>query len=54
MVSGGSGGTELLALPAELLGHSTPGFTVMIYVHPSLDMKKKAIAMMNDIINKQA
>lgn len=39
---------------SELLGHSTPGFTAMVYVHPSLDMKKKAIAKMNDIINRQA
>lgn len=38
---------------SELLGHSTPGFTAMVYVHPSLDMKKKAIAKMNDIINAQ-
>jgi len=40
-----------LATTSLMLGHSDPKFTAKVYVHPTMEMKSKAMAKMSDIMN---
>jgi len=44
---------NLKAATSLILRHSDPIFTARVYVHPTMEMKKNAMAKMSDIISKQ-